>query len=441
MVQSDQPLTWDDDINVDAEVLNTELRDQLRNSVPHIFTQRGQMVWAAGSRDPAVINSPSEDSVLLWDHSASVPVWRSRAQFATDDLPDGSITAAKLAPNAARGNLADGSVTEPKLSISNSPSQNDVLGYVSGSMRWGDVPDTVSPTQLRSLHLAISSSVTSDGMNAGDVVLSLGQPTGSRVVTAEFDLQPANSSPRGIAASNDIIYVPDAADSQVWAYNHRGIRRSDREFYWSGNSLGTPRISGIAYGNGNLWLLDNGSSTKRIHVFNASTKAYVRSFTIPGSTSTWGCRSITWRSNILTVLHTLGSSMYISRFNETGSSVGTNPRRIAQGIGVNENDWDGIVETADGFYLSRDDQTNAYAFSHTLVRDQELEFDLGTNADPDFDITPDGRFVIVDQGGAQDVTIQSDVLVPGNGNQPTLYVYDPPVMRPVDSVSGVRVVL
>lgn len=113
MVASNPPRTWADGEVVSGARLNSELRDQLRQSALHIVSSRGQMVYAVGVRELATLDPPSAASALYHPGGNVPPEWR--AATAANFIEAGGLTAAKMGARQAAQAIAAGELTNAQL--------------------------------------------------------------------------------------------------------------------------------------------------------------------------------------------------------------------------------------------------------------------------------------------------------------------------------------
>ena len=113
MVASPSPRTWSDGQVVSGAALNREVRDQFRASALHIATSRGQVPYAVGNRELAMLDVPSVPSALYHPSGFVAPQWR--AATASNLIENGGLTADKMGAGEAADAIAAGELTNAQL--------------------------------------------------------------------------------------------------------------------------------------------------------------------------------------------------------------------------------------------------------------------------------------------------------------------------------------
>ena len=112
-----------------------------------------------------------------------------------------------------------------------------------------------------------SYTVSGDANFYGRWVLSLGV----RIPSKDFTLHSDNGFPYGITVYNDVFYIADLTDKQVYAYNKDGSRNASKDFDVKQGGLDYSPF-GIKAINGYFYIVN--TTGKKIHAYNANTRTY-----------------------------------------------------------------------------------------------------------------------------------------------------------------------
>ncbi len=70
---------------------------------------------------------------------------------------------------------------------------------------------------------------------------------GAQRARADFDLDPANAQPAGIAFAGEFFLVADSEDNKVYMYDRTGVRRAERDFVLGGSPTGMVYAQGLVF--------------------------------------------------------------------------------------------------------------------------------------------------------------------------------------------------
>ena len=100
----------------------------------------------------------------------------------------------------------------------------------------------------------------------------------TRDTSLEFDLISANTFAAGITFGNDKLWVVDAVDDKVYAYNSDGTRSSGDDFDFDS----TISVQGITFANGKLYILSNTFNARKVWAYNTDgTRSADDDFNLP----------------------------------------------------------------------------------------------------------------------------------------------------------------
>ena len=210
--------------------------------------------------------------------------------------------------------------------------------------------------------------------------------TGTNVgVAGDFDLDPDNRSPRGIAFANGRFYVVDWADEEVYAYTASGGRDAAGDFELDRESV-SPR--GIAFANGRFYVVDWVDEKVYAHTASGGRDA-AGDFDLDRENS--HPEGIAFANGRFYVVDSLDEKVYA--YTASGGRAAAGDFDLDR-----ENSHPEGIAFANGrFYVVDSSDEKAYAYAASGGRAAAADFDLDRdNGSPRGIAFANGRFYVVD---------------------------------------------